>query len=122
MENFGVFFKKKRMALGLTLRQFCLQYDLDPGNMSKLERGILPPPQHEKLEEYAKFLKIPKGSDDWYGLFDLAAAESGKIPSDILKDEEIVDKLPVLFRTLRGEKVSDEQLDELIKKIKGLQK
>ena len=116
---FGEFFKQKRIALGVTLRQFCQENGLDAGNISKLERGLLPPPQtREKLEEYARLLKIKKGSDDWYQFFDLAAAETGRIPEELLAKREIVDKLPILFRTLRGQKVPEEKLDELIKKIK----
>ncbi len=119
MGQFGEFFKSKRIALDKTLRQFCLENDLDPGNISRLERGLFPPPQHQKLEEYAKFLALKEGTDDWYQLFDLAAAEAGKIPQDILNDKQVVEKLPVLFRTLRGTKSSDEKLNKLVRKIKG---
>ncbi len=116
---FGSFIKKKRKDLGLTLRRFCTENGLDPGNMSRLERGLLPPPQsREKLEKLARFLRLKKGSDEWYELFDLAAAEKGRIPDDILRDEDVVAKLPLLFRTLRGQKVPDEKLDELVRKIR----
>lgn len=116
---FGEFFKNKRIELGLALRQFCEKYGLDPGNISRLERGLLPPPEsREKLEEYARYLNLKKGSDDWYQFFDLAAAAKGHIPEELMKDEEIVAKLPTLFRMLRGNKVADKKLDELIKKIK----
>ena len=117
--RFGEFFKQQRIALQKTLRQFCRDNDLDPGNMSRLERGLLPPPQgRETLESYAKLLKLKKGSDDWYTFFDLAAAETGRIPQELLDDEDIARKLPILFRTLRGQKVSDEQLDELVRTIR----
>ena len=119
MGRFGQFFRQKRLALGLSLRQFCLQHGLDPGNLSKLERGRLAPPQHDKLEEYARRLGIPEGSDDWVRFFDLAAAEAGRIPRDILSDAQAVAKLPLLFRALRGEPIPDEQLDDLLKKVKG---
>ncbi len=120
IKHFGDFFKECRMALGKTLRQFCIDNGLDPGNISKLERGILPPPQsREKLEKYARFLKIKKGSDDWYTFFDLAAAGNGKIPEEIMSEKNLVNNLPILFRTLRGQKVPDIKLEELIKKIKG---
>lgn len=119
--KFGEFFKSCRAGLGKTLRQFCLENKLDPGNISKLERGLLPPPQsREKLEEYACLLEIKEGSDDWYSFFDLAAAESGRIPAELIAEESIMDKLPILFRTLRGQKVSEAQMDELIKKIRGV--
>lgn len=119
MGAFGDFFRSKRIEMRKTLRQFCLENNLDPGNISKLERGYLTPPQHDKLIEYAHLLKLKKGTDEWYKFFDLAAAESGKIPQDLLKDEEIIKELPVLFRTLRGEKVSEEKLEKLVRKIKG---
>ena len=44
--------------------------------------------------------------------------QSGRIPDDVLNDEQIVDKLPVLFRTLRGQRVDDEDLEDLVKRIK----
>mgnify|MGYP001588989481 FL=1 len=116
---FGEYFKASRIAIKKTLRQFCSENGLDPGNISKLERSLLPPPQsREKLEEYAGYLKIKKGSDDWYTFFDLAAAETGKIPDDIMAKGKIEDKLPILFRTLRGQKVSDENLEKLIKMLR----
>lgn len=118
--NFGDFFKKNRISLSITLRQFCNENKLDPGNISKLERGLLSPPQsRDKLKKYATFLNIKEGSDDWYTFFDLAAAETGKIPSELMSNKNIVKHLPILFRTLRGQKVSEEKLDELIKKIRG---
>ena len=119
MSKFGEFFKNRRISLEYTLREFCLKYGLDPGNLSKIERGQLPPPQHDKLLEYAKYLRIKKGSDEWYEFSDLAHSEAGTIPDDILSDSEVVDKLPVLFRTLRGEKIPNKKLDKLVRKLKG---
>jgi len=117
--RFGNFFKQRRIALGLTLREFCRRNGVDPGNISRLERGLLPPPQgRETLENYAKLLELERGSDEWYTFFDLAAAETGRIPPEILEDEDLVEKLPILFRTLRGQKVPDEQLDELVRKLR----
>ena len=116
---FGSFFKELRIKRHMTLRQFCQEHGFDPGNMSKLERGLLPPPHSdEKLTQYAKALVLKKGADDWYTFFDLAAAERGKVPADMLEDSLLVAKLPVLFRTLRGQKVSEKKLNELIEKIR----
>ncbi len=81
----GEFFKARRIARKKTIRQFCIENGLDSGNISKLERRLLPPSQsREKLEEYASYLKIKKCSDDWYTYFDLAAAETCIIPEDIM--------------------------------------
>jgi len=117
--TFGQFFKEMRLRTGLSLRQFCLENGLDPGNISKMERGLSPPPQSkEKLEEYAKYLGIEKNSDDWYNFFDYAAASTGRIPPDVMSDEELVKKLPLIFRTLRGQKLSVEKLSDLVELIR----
>jgi transcriptional regulator with XRE-family HTH domain len=117
--SFGEYFKERRIAKGVTLRAFCLENGFDPGNISRLERGLLGPPHsHEKIEEYARALGIKEGSDEWIEFFDRAAAESGRIPKDLLSDEELVDKLPVLFRTLRGQKVDPKKLEELAETIR----
>ena len=84
-----------------------------------MERGLLPPPQsQEKLAEYARALGLKKGSDQWYEFFDLAAASSGQIPPDVMSDKELVAKLPLFFRTIRRQKVSDKKLQELAEKIR----
>ena len=116
--KFGEFFRRRRVELGLTLRRFCLEAGLDPGNVSKIERGLLPPPGREKLEEYGRHLKLQPGSDAYLEFFDLAAAESGRLPGDLLENEELMDKLPVLFRTIRGQRVTPEKLDALIEFIR----
>lgn len=117
--TFGEFFKQKRVGLKKTLRQFCAENKLDPGNISKLERGIMPPPQgSDKLEEYAYCLHIKKGSDNWYKFFDLARIEAGRIPEEILKNKDVVASLPILFRTLRGQKISEKKLEKLVELIR----
>jgi len=116
---FGNYFKELRIKRRMTLRRFCEEFGFDPGNISKLERGLLPPPQSRgKLEQYAQALGLKKGTSAWYEFFDLAAASRGQIPQEILKDDKLVAKLPVLFRTLRGERVPEEKLNELVEVIR----
>lgn len=116
--SFGEFFKEKRIALSLTLRQFCEKCSLDAGNISKMERGILPPPKSEELlKKYAKLLNLKEGTDDWYLFFDLAAAETGRLPKELM-EKDILKRMPLLFRTLRGKKLTKEKLDKLIRIIK----
>jgi transcriptional regulator with XRE-family HTH domain len=119
MKTFGKLLKQHRQRLELSLREFCNQHGFDHGNYSKLERGIFQPPQNsDKLEAYALALDIKRGSAEWFDFFDLAATGRGHIPADIMSDESVVEKLPVLFRTIRSQKITSEQLDELIDKIK----
>ena len=116
---FGAFAKELRIRQGLTLREFCSQNKLDPGNYSRIERGVFQPPHDtQKLEQYAKALGLVPGEDEWIGFFDAAAASRGEFPQDILSDEEVVAKLPVLFRTMRAKPISPESLDDLIDRVR----
>ncbi len=115
--TFGSFFKEKRITLGLTLRQFCEKHRLDSGNISKLERGKLPPPKEETLKRYAKYLGIKEGTDDGYLFSDLAVAETGRLPKEFT-EKEIAARMPVLLRTIRGKKLTKSKLEKLIRLIK----
>ncbi|OGV58566.1 MAG: hypothetical protein A2283_00520 [Lentisphaerae bacterium RIFOXYA12_FULL_48_11] len=117
--TFGPYFKVLRMEKRITLREFCRRAGADPGNISKLERGVWPPPQDKDiLERYARALDLKPATDEWYRFFDYAAADCGIIPQDIMSDEEVVKVLPVLFRTLRREKPTEEGLNRLVTKLK----
>lgn len=119
LRTFGIFFKEKRRESGLTLREFCRKNGFDAGNISKIERGLLPPPQsREKISEYADALGIKEGTDDWIEFFDLAATGAGRIPSDIASNDELMNALPILFRSIRKKDIDDEGLESLINSIK----
>jgi len=118
-QTFGNFFKQKRIERGLTLREFCRVNEMDPGNISKIERGLLAPPQtKEILIRYAAALGIKEGTDDWLLFCDLAVTSAGKIPPDIVSNEMVMNALPVLFRTVRNEKLDEKDLEKLVKAIK----
>jgi transcriptional regulator with XRE-family HTH domain len=118
-KSFGDFFKSLRKKKRITLREFCIKASADPANISRLERGAMPPPQDtDILERYATTLGIKAGSDDWYTFFDLAAADRGIIPKDVMSDSEVVKMLPSFFRTLRGQKPTKEEMRKLADKIK----
>lgn len=119
--SFGDYFKALRIKKSLTLRAFCAEYELDPGNLSKMERGVLAPPQDmETLKKYATHLGVKPGSDEWHRFIDLAAAGAGRIPADIASEKSLLEKLPVVFRTLRRKKLTKEDIQSLIEKIKGV--
>lgn len=117
--TFGTYFKEARIKAGATLRAFCAKHGYDPGNISKLERGRLAPPNSEdKLAGYATALALQRNTPEWQEFFDRAAAERGRIPNDLLSDAELLEHLPALFRTLRGKKVGRADLDNLIDRIR----
>jgi len=116
---FGELFKRLRAERRITLREFCLKNKYDPGNISKLERGRLAPPQSEdKLAEYARALGVPAGSAQEREFIDLGLACAGQIPQDVMSDEELVASLPAFLRTVSGRKLSKQELEELIETIR----
>jgi len=119
MSNFGEHLRALRLKGGKTLRQFCAENNLDPGNLSRIERGRLnPPASHDTLTRWAHALGLREASSDWIDFFDLAAIASGRVPQDLRDDEAVLAKLPLLFRTLRNEKIDDEALQDLIDLIR----
>jgi len=118
--HFGSYFEQLRQEQELTLRMFCKKASCDPANISRMERGLIPPPKgREILEKYAEALNLVEGSDEWYQFFDLAAVDQGIIPGDIMADQELVKVLPVFFRTLRGQKPTEKEITKLAEKIRG---
>jgi len=112
-KTFGEFIKQKRIAAGQTLRGFCQQHGFDVGNFSKMERGVLAPPQSDdRLSVYAAALGIERESGDWFEFCDLAAAARGDIPSDLLSDAQVVERLPVMFQAIRD--MDPAKLDQFI--------
>src|SRR5438128_1323248 len=106
--RFGHFFRQRRQTLGLSLREFCRRNGFDPGNISRLERGLLTPPHSiDVLESYAKALKLESESREWNTLIDLAAAETGRIPHQLADNPAVLDKLPKTFRTWRDQRTQD---------------
>jgi len=117
-ETFGQFVRERRLSLDLGLRDFCDTAGLDPGNYSKIERGLAKPPTGEKLEPYRLTLKIERESEDDKELQRLAFVSAGKIPTQIMSDKELAGKLPVLFRTLEEGKLTEEALDKLYEMVR----
>jgi transcriptional regulator with XRE-family HTH domain len=102
-EDFGVLFRARRKALGLSQSEFCRRNGFDKGNISRLERGLVPPPQDQQLLEcYAKALKLESGTGEWERFFDLAAVATGRVPADLLEDQRAMRELPRLLRKARA--------------------
>jgi transcriptional regulator with XRE-family HTH domain len=117
--DFGDLIRMRRAVLRLSLRAFAEKAGMDPGNASRLERGHTAPPEDpDVLDRIASALEFEQGTADHERLMDLAAAAKGRVPQDLLSDEEVAAKLPILFRTLRSKPLSGEQLEKLIDAIR----
>lgn len=115
--TFAEFIRKKRIKAGYTLREFCKAIGTDPSNWSKIERGIKKPPQSKLvLKEIATKLNLEPDTEPYKELFDLAAIST--IPTELI-EEEIIDQLPIFFRTVRSEKPTESELRNLVSKIKS---
>ena len=71
-----------------SLRRVAAEIDIEPSYLSKIERGIEPPPGEETIKDLAKVL----GEDP-----DVLLAMAGKISSDL---QAIIVKRPALFAEL----------------------
>jgi len=116
-KNFGGCFRNYRTMLGLTLRQFCALNNFDPGNISRIERGVSAPAR-ASLAGYAEALKLRPGSDEWKDFESSGSIARGEVPERTMSDAQLVQRLPVLLRTIGDKRLSSKQLDELLKRIK----
>lgn len=104
-DQFGRFFRNRRNALDLNLSEFCRHNGFDKGNISRLERGLVKPPESsDLLRTYASALQLQSGSEDWKAFMGHAAIARGKFPSAV-SDERAAD-VEEMFRRL-GRRLHD---------------
>lgn len=116
--KFGRMLKDLRIIRELSLREVCRETDYDPSNWSKIERGIISPPADEKtLIKWAKILGLTTKKTKEF--IDEARVAQGIIPEDIMSSQNAVNALPAFFRTLRNEKPTKEEIDNLVRLIKN---
>ncbi|MBS1489667.1 MAG: helix-turn-helix domain-containing protein [Bacteroidetes bacterium] len=114
MKHFNQFVLEKRLERELSLRQFCKLAALDASNWSKVERGLVRQGQStEILDRISKVLDLDQ--TDRETLKDLAMIDS--IPVGLLPEAKIVASLPIFFRTVRGEKPTEDELKQLFQTI-----
>ena len=116
---FGEWVRHRRAELRIGLRAMALETGIDPGNLSKYERGVLSPPQEDRiLRRWADALRLKEGSQEFREFMDLAAVSAGRIPSDLAGDPVLLSRLPILFRAARKPRLSRQELIALAKRIR----
>jgi transcriptional regulator with XRE-family HTH domain len=117
--RFGEALKAARHEKDLTLREFASRAGLHAGNVSKIERGRMAPPQDPAvLDRMIGALDYRPADERAQELKDLAALANGRIPQDLLDDEEVLLRMPVLLRTLKGRRLTTPQVEELVEMIR----
>jgi transcriptional regulator with XRE-family HTH domain len=117
LQKFGQTLKELRLKKQLSLRDVCKETGYDPSNWSKIERGLIPPPDEKTMVKWSRVLGLNKKTQREF--IDEAKVAQGVIPEDILYDKDAIKCLPAFFRTLRNEKPTKEEIDNLIKLIKN---
>jgi len=118
-KDFGELVKERRAELRLSLRDCAIRAHIDPGNLSRLERGRAAPPQDvevlARLAEALEWTDTPAAQE----LMDIAAMQNGRIPRDILSNEEVMSALPVLLRTVNNKQLDGAHIEKLVDMIKN---
>ena len=91
--NFGKYIRQKRLAFQQTdknysLRRVAVRVGIEPGYLSKIERGDLAPPSEAVIIKLAEELNID---------VDVLLAMAGKLSTDL---QQIIIKRPELFASL----------------------
>lgn len=117
--EFGRFYRAKRKERGMTLRSYCRENGFEPAYISRLERGIVPPPRSRSARElHARALGLKEESEEWYAFFDLADLCGGRMPERLMEDEEVLRLVPLFFRTARKSGLGAQDLRRLIERLK----
>ena len=120
VSGFGPWVRQRREHLRLPLRRLAEVSGLDPGNLSKYERGLIAPPKDEAtLKRMANGLELKEGTDSYREFLDIAAASAGRLPAD-LQNPKMVARMPFLFRAARGRKLTRQELEKLAQQLKDL--
>lgn len=116
---FGSYLRQLRLERGISLRAFCLRIRADASNYSKLERGLLMPPDDPgRLADLCGALGLDPEGEESRELKRLAALGRGMVPPATLSDPALVGKLPLFFRTLEGDPIDEAKMEELVAMIR----
>lgn len=117
--EFGELLQRRRAELRLSLRECAVRADIDAGNLSRIERGRVPPPQDPGvLARLVDALELV-GTAEAQQLMDIAAMQNGRIPRDILSNEEVMSALPALLRTVNNKQLDGARIEKLVNLIKN---
>jgi transcriptional regulator with XRE-family HTH domain len=113
-DSFGKLLRQIRVNRNITLREFSRSVAYDPSNVSKIERGITPPPATIILKGWVEPLGLEPGTREYQDFFDCASLARNRIPEDA-PDVFRNRLLPAMLRTARSKNLTEEDFEKLIR-------
>lgn len=118
--RFGAYIKSKRQKdlRELTLKDMSQELGISLSMLSDIEQGRRKPFDSEKIEKFCEFLHLT--DEDKALMYDLAARETGDIPSDlddIMMHSEVGNIARRALRMTNAGMVSEEDWKQFIRKI-----
>jgi transcriptional regulator with XRE-family HTH domain len=114
--RFGPYLKQLRLERRITLRDFAKRSGIDVGYLSRVERGVVTPPQHpEALEKLSEALEIESGGPKWSNLVDYGSVDNAAVPDDLMRRKPLANLLPFCFSKFR--QMTDEQFKAFTQKL-----
>jgi len=117
---FGELLKRSRKKSGKTARSTAIEAGMQPSNYCRLEYGTLRPPQTKpKLDRLANAVGIPPNTEERTKFYDLAAVATQSIPLDLAEIISTDDAIPLMLRTLGKQRLTKQQVAEIVKLVRG---
>lgn len=115
--GFGDWVRGYRAEKQITLREFCRRGDVDPGNWSKLERGVMAPPSDKELQRLIvrEIIGLDERHPDYYKVFALMDnAQAAISRSEPPHGPDLIGALPMFVTKSDGTRLTAEELDKIV--------
>lgn len=117
---FGEFVKAVRLKNEITAREAAEDSGILPSNFSKMEHGLLAPPQNgAKQRKIATAIGLAVGSEEEARFFDLAGFAVGATPVDVSEIISREEALPLLLRTIGNKRLGTNEIERLVSIVRG---
>ena len=115
--SFGDFIKHKRLEREKIQGEVAKALDLSISYYSEVERGVKLPFTPDKIEMFAKYLRLTK--EEKAQMYDLASCENNEIPADIANTflyTDFGDVMRFAFREFQAGNLEEDDVKQLIRK------
>jgi len=110
------FIKARRKELGFSCRDFGLFLKMKPSEWNRMENGRMPFPKEHAFEK--RLVKALCINTEEYPAFHAAYMDYEPIAREPLTEEEVVQKLPMVFRKQDGSAMSEPELLKLGERLR----